>query len=491
MNTYFRYLSVCALSACLITPQAHAQMQMAPTADRLSNTYTDSGSHIDTEHDRLHIDYTVRPFHLESSQTYIIVTTRLTSADGLHSVPLDTFCVAGNARYRIFSRQALLRPKTLPLAYSKIRSARAMQEQPLSFSHRLPLAPWMKYASIKVEEQTFGCAACGISKETATLMTFANPTPKYELDRLRFDFHTPIFDPNALAQVEFSSRVHFEVDRAEIQRRIADNDRQLNRIDSFINHTLKVKYGTLRQLDIRSYASPEAPEQHNLELTNRRAQALQDYIRHQFPEILRLPTTCRGMGEDWDGFLSALDTYTGPEAEHFRKLVRSNVSNRDGLEWLLHNVGDGSAYIRMRDALYPPLRRSQLTASFSPHRPSDSQLPEAYRNEAQVLSHADLYRYAEMVADPDKRLEVLHTAYRRFAATEPIAALNYAAQLVRMRRGEEARRVLAPLTRTAETDYLTAASYVADGQMQQADEWMRRAAEAGYPEAIRQLQATK
>lgn len=486
MNLLSKYFLACVCSIGVSIAPIYAQMNGASTTERLSNLYTDGGSRIDSEHRLLHVDYSVRSFHLESSQSYIIVTTWLTSADGQHTLPLDTFCVAGNARYRMFSRQASLRPKTLPIAYDKIRSVRQMEEQLFSFRHQLPLADWMKGASIRVKEHTYGCAACDIRKETATLLTIGAPTPKYRLEDLPLPFHAPTFDPHALAQLEFVSWVHFEVDRAEILSTIADNKQQLNRIDSFINHTLKVKYGTLRQLDIRSYASPEAPEQHNLELTDRRAKALLAYVRGQYAAIDRLPTTCRGMGEDWEGFLAALDTYEGLEAERFRQTVHSKQSNRDGLEWLLHGVGNGNAYVRMRDALYPSLRRSVLTASFSPQRPTDSELPDAYRNEAQVLAHADLYRYAEMVSEPELRLAVLRTAYERFGATEPTAALNYAVQLIRLHRGEEARRVLAPLAQTGETMYLTAASYVADGQMEKADEWMRRAAEAGYSEAIRQ-----
>ena len=63
------------------------------------------------------------------------------------------------------------------------------------------------------------------------------------------------------------------------------NAQELDRLKKFLSENLNIQGTSLKEVDIKGYASPEGSFDYNRSLAQRRTQTLSDYISRQYPAL--------------------------------------------------------------------------------------------------------------------------------------------------------------------------------------------------------------
>lgn len=160
-------------------------------------------------------------------------------------------------------------------------------------------------------------------------------------------------------------RVNFQAGRHELLSHYADNSRELARVDSVLAPIAgKPDLYDITQAYIRGYASPEAPYDYNLALSQRRAEVFKQYIEKTYAMTAVDNFPVNGMGEDWNG-LRAL-VLQGTMAQKAQVLaIIDKQENFNLKESRLKKLAAGAPYRYMLTQYFPQLRRMEMGVAYT------------------------------------------------------------------------------------------------------------------------------
>lgn len=153
--------------------------------------------------------------------------------------------------------------------------------------------------------------------------------------------------------------IYFRVDKSYIDPNYMNNAAVLNWIGRLVDQR-NIDY--IDSLVISAYASPEAPLDYNKRLSQRRANAVRDYLLKQFTSLKPEIVHAYGHGENWHGLrqLAEEDTQL-PMRNEVLRIIDSNLPE-DERERKLKALQGGAVYRYIYKNYYPRLR---LGASLS------------------------------------------------------------------------------------------------------------------------------
>lgn len=155
-----------------------------------------------------------------------------------------------------------------------------------------------------------------------------------------------------LRKDKFSLRLHYPLDKSEIVEEIADNAVQLDSLKSFVKRYATDPYAKISKIRLKGYASPEATVAHNLDLSSRRAKAVEQLLIDYLPEISGY-IQAEGMGEDWDGL----------DFEGYSELME--IGDADKRERALRQMNNGETFRLLLREIFPRLRRTDCEIEYT------------------------------------------------------------------------------------------------------------------------------
>lgn len=173
-------------------------------------------------------------------------------------------------------------------------------------------------------------------------------------------------------RVADSVTVHFRQGKSLLDTTLFDNGKNLS---EFVEQTRRINANpdvTLKKINIFGAASPEGSVMLNRNLSERRAQAIYDYLsaRVVLPDSL---VAFRFVGRDWVGLQRMVEADSNvPDREEVLSLLRDIVSTATpstagDAEAIaaLQKIGDGAPYRYLYSRLYPSLRESAIVMQYS------------------------------------------------------------------------------------------------------------------------------
>lgn len=156
--------------------------------------------------------------------------------------------------------------------------------------------------------------------------------------------------------------VHFPLDKSTLLHDFRDNGPILDRIVDITRQIIADSTSNVRLIQVIGLASIEGPVAHNKQLSQRRAEALRDYIQQQVPEAVDSLFELNSGGEAWtelrdqilDEIKAGNDSHGLSEALN----IIDNEMNADRREQQLRRLNGGSTYQYIRDQLLPDQRNS-------------------------------------------------------------------------------------------------------------------------------------
>jgi outer membrane protein OmpA-like peptidoglycan-associated protein len=163
------------------------------------------------------------------------------------------------------------------------------------------------------------------------------------------------------------------------------NAAALNRIDRMMSEVMDDPDARLTAVAITGYSSPDGSWAVNETLSERRAQALKDYIAgaHDLPEHL---FEVHGAGEDWAGLDSLVSRSDMYNKERILEIIRG-TGVFAGREAELMALSGGAPYRRMKAEMFPQLRHVVCRVEYEV---TDSDDLAAVNAAAEALARRDI-----------------------------------------------------------------------------------------------------
>ena len=426
------------------------------------------------------------------TQHTVSLTPVLVSRDGRREAAFPPVVVDGGTRSKVYLRAQRMKSVELPPCHDGraevVIRRRNGTEQTYDYAAALPYERWMLDGRVELREEVHGCVNCASGESEQELMSDVLPgfVPEY-----RFAAILPEPEPVKARAETRTARLQFRQDSYTILPEFRNNRAEL---DTVSNSILLVKRNgdvEITGIYITGYASPEGSEAHNLVLSENRAKALAGYIRRHdgiAPELLHV----EWRGEDWDGFVEALDDY--PQLlglDRIRELIAKYPGNRDYCELAFRRLEPPAIYRRLLNEVYPPLRRNEYRIEYNVR---NFDLEEARRmigERPDLLSLEEMYKVAGSYEKGSAGYErAMETAARCYP--DRPAVLNDRA-LAALGRGDAAAAIgmleACGLSEKHPSLLNTlGVAYARSGEVRKAEEAFRRAVGQGSDEARHNLE---
>lgn len=237
-----------------------------------------------------------------------------------------------------------------------------------------------------------------------------------------------------------SAYLDFVVNRSEILHDFRNNAAELKKIYTTIEQVQGNPDATITGITITGWASPEGSAESNQSLSDRRAESLRNHIgsKYMLPNNL---LAAYGKGEDWGKLEKLVASSTLPQKGELTGIIRSG-GDADAREGRLKAVAGGAPYRHMLADLYPQLRRSDYTISYTVVPFTVAKGKEVMRTRPNTLSLNEMFLIANTYQPGSESFnEVFETAVQVFPESD-VANINAAANALGRKDAVSAARYL-------------------------------------------------
>lgn len=412
------------------------------------------------------------------SQEMIILTPILQSADKSQSFQFNPVVITGRARMKALNRELGFNSYEFPQTPGLILRHTKNGPQTIPMDLSVPYAPWMRNASLLVDENTTGCASCEVSNNLYGLMDRVLPPvapPYYTLS-----YVTPPVEPVKQRSETHSAYLNFEVGKSVLLRDFKNNASVLDEVNKIVTAVRGDKDLNFTEFKVTGYASPEGGYDYNMKLSESRAKAFVAYMKDKEdmnPSMMKV----NWVGEDWTGLREAVGKSDLANKKEILDIL--NIEDINKRKAQLHALNGGKTYKILLDQYYPPLRRIDYTLAYIA-RPFDvNEAKQVIKAKPQYLSLNEMFLVANSYqkGSPEFK-EVFDIAVRLYPA-DPIAQLNTAALEIETGAYDSAISRLQNINMPDAWNNLGVA-YAMKGDYKTAMGYFKQAAQAGVQNAV-------
>lgn len=222
--------------------------------------------------------------------------------------------------------------------------------------------------------------------------------------------------------------IYFKVDMSNLDMNLpfnkkAENKAQLDTLVKFIKSGLKVK-----DISINAWASPEGEESRNQNLSTDRSKVAKKWFDTQIAAykkakakemkvkekdvVLELPeVVMSALGEDWNGFMSAIESSSITDKNVILNVVRSqaDVTRR---EQEIRNMT--VIYKEIEDNILPSLRRAVINVKCYEAKKSDERIASLAVTNPDSLDNKELFYAASLTNDMATKEKIYRNAITVF-----------------------------------------------------------------------------
>lgn len=222
----------------------------------------------------------------------------------------------------------------------------------------VPYEEWMKRVSLGIGQRCEGCGEntlLGRQVELSDVVVYRTPEPLLPSEARR----APVLK-EANRRWLFSKRemvVHYGVASASIDTDAFDNAATLDEIIAALRSVLDDPDRRLNRVELSGYASPEGRLQLNIELSERRAIALRDYLMERLPGLKAENFELINGAINWEGLRRMVEASDMKNRDEVLDII-DNVPENEGRNHRLMGLRAGVPYRYMMEHFFPKLRNA-------------------------------------------------------------------------------------------------------------------------------------
>lgn len=255
--------------------------------------------------------------------------------------------------------------------------------------------PWMDNAVLKLRKQSCACNNMKNRGEETIAWFGKKEDPVISIFPV---YLLPPADNNLKVREERGSAlIRFELNKWEIKPDYMTNPAELQKIYNSVNLVKSDSDVTIRKMSFEGYASPEGPYAHNVMLSEKRTEALKNYIERT--GVTRgITIEAKGRGENWDGLRKemAKNTYI-PQYDRLMAIINSAMSDDEKERRMRSEAPQGYAYILKN--IYPGLRCTNYVVNYTVRPFTIEESERVFETKPINLSLNEIYRLADKYAE--------------------------------------------------------------------------------------------
>lgn len=347
--------------------------------------------------------------------------------------------------------------------------------------------PWMKNAVLKVKKLS---CACNRQKDRGENVIPAFEQKVIEEIKLFPVYLVPPADNGQKVREEKGSAyLCFKLNKWDIIPDYMTNPTELQKIYNSVNVVKNDSDVTITRMVIEGYASPEGPNGHNEMLSQKRTQALRDYLQKiGITQGIRLNAT--GKGENWEGFMDALrNNMIIPQRNTLLRIANSNLSLDEMEKRMKAEAPEGFKYCL--ETVFPALRCTNYTVIYTVRPFTLEESERVFETRPINLSINEIYRLADKYAtNQEKYYSIIRKAYLMYPDDSYIN-LTMAYLELQKSNAKEAAEYLSKVKDCPEKTMNEGIVAYLNGDLKKAILLIEQANNQGLKEAARQLQEFK
>ena len=324
------------------------------------------------------------------SRRQMIITPLIISRSENDTLALPSVCIAGRNRYRMNKRKESLYGKE-PAAgegQEMIRFNRK-RDMLLEYNETVPAQEWMSGARVEIFRELQGCAGCGEALGNAPVAEL--PLFKEEVERPNLQIMVAQAEEKRRSFTR-SAYLNFKVNQSALLADYMNNPVELAKIYSSIDSIREDNNYRIARIEIVGYSSPEGSYAANARLSEQRAKALEQNLKHAY-QLDDSMIDCRSVPENWEGLAAWLREYRPSYMQKVLDII-GQTPEPDARDAKIKAIDGGKIYNALLQEVYPKLRLVEYTVSYTVVPFSVEQGREIIKTRPDKMNHNEMYQVA-------------------------------------------------------------------------------------------------
>ena len=328
------------------------------------------------------------------SRRQMVITPLIISRSENDTLALPSVCIAGRNRYRMNKRKERLYGKEYgkaPVAgegQEMIRFNRK-RDMLLEYNETVPAQEWMSGARVEIFRELQGCAGCGEALGNAPVAEL--PLFKEEVERPNLQIMVAQAEEKRRSFTR-SAYLNFKVNQSALLADYMNNPVELAKIYSSIDSIREDNNYRIARIEIVGYSSPEGSYAANARLSEQRAKALEQNLKHAY-QLDDSMIDCRSVPENWEGLAAWLREYRPSYMQKVLDII-GQTPEPDARDAKIKAIDGGKIYNALLQEVYPKLRLVEYTVSYTVVPFSVEQGREIIKTRPDKMNHNEMYQVA-------------------------------------------------------------------------------------------------
>ena len=328
------------------------------------------------------------------SRRQIVITPLIFIGSESDTLALPSVCIAGRNRYRMNKRKERLYGKEYgkaPVAgegQEMIRFNRK-RDMLLEYNETVPAQEWMSGARVEIFRELQGCAGCGEALGNAPVAEL--PLFKEEVERPNLQIMVAQAEEKRRSFTR-SAYLNFKVNQSALLADYMNNPVELAKIYSSIDSIREDNNYRIARIEIVGYSSPEGSYAANARLSEQRAKALEQNLKHAY-QLDDSMIDCRSVPENWEGLAAWLREYRPSYMQKVLDII-GQTPEPDARDAKIKAIDGGKIYNALLQEVYPKLRLVEYTVSYTVVPFSVEQGREIIKTRPDKMNHNEMYQVA-------------------------------------------------------------------------------------------------
>ena len=328
------------------------------------------------------------------SRRQMVITPLIISRSESDTLALPSVCIAGRNRYRMNKRKERLYGKEYgkaPVAgegQEMIRFNRK-RDMLLEYNETVPAQEWMSGARVEIFRELQGCAGCGEALGNAPVAEL--PLFKEEVERPNLQIMVAQAEEKRRSFTR-SAYLNFKVNQSALLADYMNNPVELAKIYSSIESIREDNNYRIARIEIVGYSSPEGSYAANARLSEQRAKALEQNLKHAY-QLDDSMIDCRSVPENWEGLAAWLREYRPSYMQKVLDII-GQTPEPDARDAKIKAIDGGKIYNALLQEVYPKLRLVEYTVSYTVVPFSVEQGREIIKTRPDKMNHNEMYQVA-------------------------------------------------------------------------------------------------
>ena len=328
------------------------------------------------------------------SRRQMVITPLIISRSESDTLALPSVCIAGRNRYRMNKRKERLYGKEYgkaPVAgegQEMIRFNRK-RDMLLEYNETVPAQEWMSGARVEIFRELQGCAGCGEALGNAPVAEL--PLFKEEVERPNLQIMVAQAEEKRRSFTR-SAYLNFKVNQSALLADYMNNPVELAKIYSSIDSIREDNNYRIARIEIVGYSSPDGSYAANARLSEQRAKALEQNLKHAY-QLDDSMIDCRSVPENWEGLAAWLREYRPSYMQKVLDII-GQTPEPDARDAKIKAIDGGKIYNALLQEVYPKLRLVEYTVSYTVVPFSVEQGREIIKTRPDKMNHNEMYQVA-------------------------------------------------------------------------------------------------